>query len=65
MTENNRIDDELLENVSGGTGNPSQNEQESEVHKLAWCSRCKTKVPYKEFSGGRYVCQFCGQFLDI
>ena len=71
MTENDRIDDELLENVSGGTGgaggigNSAQDEQETEIHKLTWCHHCKTQVPYKEFSGGRCVCRFCGNFVDV
>ena len=33
-------------------------------HRLTWCSYCKKMVKYSEFTGGRYICDNCGNFVN-
>ncbi len=63
--------EEELQQVTGGLGvtNMVQNGEKNDdpldaSHRLTWCSKCKKLVKYSEFTGGRYVCDNCGEFVQ-
>ncbi len=68
--ERARIDDDMLENVSGGTeilNHQTQSGNDDPLdapHRLTWCAKCKKMVKYSEFTGGRYVCDICSSFVN-
>ena len=54
----NKIDDELLKDVNGGTGNINETKQDT---KDAYCPKCKETRTFNLYSGGRAICQVCGE----
>ena len=64
------LGDEELGHVTGGseivdTGAPVKNSDPLDTgNKLTWCLNCKKMVKYHEFTGGRYVCDICGKFVQ-
>lgn len=70
--------EEELAQVNGGTGSmntakgtngqntaPVTNDDPLDLpHRLTWCGYCKKMVKYSEFTGGRYICDNCGNFVE-
>ena len=54
---NSRINDEELNNVSGGAGQ-AESSADTVMHVCPNCSKDK-KVPFKLASGGRAICTVC------
>ena len=48
-----KMDDELLNKVSGGTGTPV-------TTKKSFCPQCNKETTFNLNSGGRAICQECG-----
>ncbi len=63
----NALNDELLENVTGGseiTENISGTTYDDPLdvgNRMTWCGNCKKMVHYHEYSGGRNICDICGK----
>ena len=63
------LGDNELEMVNGGSeiidsGAAGENSDPLSVeNKLTWCGACKKMVRYHEFTGGRNICDICGNFV--
>ena len=54
------------QNAENQTVTPVTNDDPfDQPDKRTWCGYCKTMMRYSEFIGGRYICDNCGNFVEV
>ena len=61
----NMIDDDTLKDVNGGAGVANGNANDSKDTKDALCPKCKEVRTFKLYTGGRAICQRCGEEIFL
>lgn len=66
MTDKNRIDDTVTEQVNGGAKKNAGSTTHSPVRTVEhFCKYCNTKRTFNVYSGGQAVCQTCNTQTTI